>query len=131
MLKHTHTQTLSLAHICSSVSLLETVTCLAGSVTWADGAAQLGPAESLNQSSVCHMKNLGLSGLFLLKQRARPLCIPGRGWLIVFYSRCCKPFLLPCRFLESVLHHLLLLVPEIFVFLIVLLSVSPHAVQFL
>ncbi len=42
-LTHTLTRRHTPAHICSSVSLLETVTCLAGSVTWADGTAQLGP----------------------------------------------------------------------------------------
>lgn len=39
--KHTHAR----ACICSSAALLETVTCLAGSGSWADGTAQLSPAN--------------------------------------------------------------------------------------
>lgn len=48
MVKDTHSAHTP-AHICSSAGLLETVTCLAGSVTWADGTAQLSqPNLSIN-----------------------------------------------------------------------------------
>lgn len=76
---YTHTQTSihTPAHICSSASLLETVTCLAGSVTWADGTAQLGPPNL----SINLLHATRRTSLFLLNPRPPPLCIPAPCFL--------------------------------------------------